>query len=189
MADDLTPSDAIRLGREQVIGFAIESGGRTSHTTIIARSLNIPAVAGLIGVTSLLRDEAPIIVDGETGTVILHPDAECSWQYRRRKAEIAAAATSDLLATRELRPVTRDGVEVQLMANIDLPEEVDEVPLLRRRRRRPLPQRVPLHREEPAACRPRRSTSRSTAGWSRSRRRTRRSSAPTTWEAASWRAR
>ncbi|HEY9421818.1 MAG TPA: phosphoenolpyruvate--protein phosphotransferase [Thermoanaerobaculia bacterium] len=126
VADDLTPSDAIRLGRERVIGFAIESGGRTSHTTIIARSLNIPAVAGLIGVMGLLRDEAPIIVDGETGTVILHPDAETLVRYRDRKAEIERRG-QDMLATRELKAVTRDGVEVRLMANIDLPEEVEEV--------------------------------------------------------------
>ncbi|HEX6904004.1 MAG TPA: phosphoenolpyruvate--protein phosphotransferase [Thermoanaerobaculia bacterium] len=126
VADDLTPSDAIRLGRERVIGFAIESGGRTSHTTIIARSLNIPAVAGLVGVMGLLRDEAPIIVDGETGVVILHPDPEVLGQYRSRKAELERRG-QDLLATRELKAVTRDGVEVQLMANIDLPEEVEEI--------------------------------------------------------------
>ena len=111
VADDLTPSDAIRLGRERVIGFAIETGGRTSHTTIIARSLNIPAVAGLVGVMGRLSDEAPVIVDGETGRVILHPTRE------------------DLLATRELAAETRDGVRIELMANIDLPEEVDEVPI------------------------------------------------------------
>jgi len=126
VADDLTPSDAIRLGRERVIGFAIETGGRTSHTTIIARSLNIPAVAGLVGVMGLLHDDAPIIVDGETGTVILHPTREVAAQYRRRKAELERR-DRDLLATRELAAVTRDGVEVCLMANIDLPEEVEEV--------------------------------------------------------------
>jgi phosphotransferase system enzyme I (PtsI) len=128
VADDLTPSDAIRLGRERVIGFAIESGGRTSHTTIIARSLNIPAVAGLVGVMGLLRDEAPIIVDGETGSVVLHPTAEVVARYRARKAEIERR-DRDLLATRELAAVTRDGVDVWLMANIDLPEEVEEVPV------------------------------------------------------------
>jgi len=126
VADDLTPSDAIRLGREKVIGFAIESGGRTSHTTIIARSLNIPAVAGLVGLMGLLRDDAPIIVDGETGTVILHPTEEAIARYRARKAELQRR-DHDLLAIRELAAVTRDGVEVSLMANIDLPEEVEEV--------------------------------------------------------------
>jgi phosphotransferase system enzyme I (PtsI) len=126
VADDLTPSDAIRLGRERVIGFAVESGGRTSHTTIIARGLNIPTVAGLVGVMGLLRDESPIIVDGETGTVILNPTAEILGQYRQRKEEIERR-DRDLLATRELAAVTRDGVEVNLMANIDLPEEAEEV--------------------------------------------------------------
>ncbi len=125
VADDLTPSDAIRLGRERVIGFAIESGGRTSHTTIIARSLHIPAVAGLVGIMGLLQDEALIIVDGETGTVILHPTEEALSRYRMRKAEIERR-DRDLLAVRELAAATRDGVEVCLMANIDLPEEVGE---------------------------------------------------------------
>jgi phosphotransferase system enzyme I (PtsI) len=128
VADDLTPSDAIRLGRERVIGFAIESGGRTSHTTIIARSLNIPAVAGLVGVMGRLSDEAPVIVDGETGRVILHPTREILHDYLRRKAELERR-DRDLLATRELAAETRDGVRVELMANIDLPEEVEEVPL------------------------------------------------------------
>ncbi|HEV7503384.1 MAG TPA: phosphoenolpyruvate-utilizing N-terminal domain-containing protein, partial [Thermoanaerobaculia bacterium] len=128
VADDLTPSDAVRLGRERVIGFAIESGGRTSHTTIIARSLNIPAVAGLVGVLELIRDETPVIVDGETGSVILYPTPEVLRQYVTRKAEIERR-DHDLLATRELAAVTLDGVEIQLMANIDLPEEVEEVPL------------------------------------------------------------
>ncbi|HEV8582045.1 MAG TPA: phosphoenolpyruvate--protein phosphotransferase [Thermoanaerobaculia bacterium] len=126
VADDLTPSDAIRLGRERVIGFAIETGGRTSHTTIIARSLNIPAVAGLVGIMSLLREDAPIIVDGETGTVILHPTDEMVSQYQARKAELERR-DRDLLAVCDLAAVTRDGVEISLMANIDLPEEVEEV--------------------------------------------------------------
>jgi phosphotransferase system enzyme I (PtsI) len=126
VADDLTPSDAIRLGRERVIGFAIESGGRTSHTTIIARSMNIPAVVGLTGVIGRIKDEAPIIVDGETGVVVLHPTDETVEKYRSRKADLERRDHA-LLATRELQAVTRDGVEVRLMANIDLPEEVEEV--------------------------------------------------------------
>jgi phosphoenolpyruvate-protein phosphotransferase (PTS system enzyme I) len=126
VADDLTPADAIRLGRERVIGFAIESGGRTSHTTIIARSMNIPAVAGLVGVIGMIKDEAPIIVDGENGTVVLHPTDEMVEQYRCRKADLERRDHA-LLATRELEAVTRDGVQVNLMANIDLPEEVEEV--------------------------------------------------------------
>jgi phosphoenolpyruvate-protein phosphotransferase (PTS system enzyme I) len=126
VADDLTPSDAIRLGRARVIGFAIETGGRTSHTTIIARSLNLPAVAGLTGVIGKVGDQASIIVDGESGTIILHPTPDVLAEYRTRKAELTRRDDA-WLASRELLPVTTDGVEIKLMANIDLPEEVAEV--------------------------------------------------------------
>jgi phosphotransferase system enzyme I (PtsI) len=125
VADDLTPSDAIRLGRSQVKGFAIESGGRTSHTTIIARSLNLPAVSGLSGVTKQVADETPVIIDGEQGKVILHPTPEMLGYYQERCFDLQCR-DRDLLRTRELEAVTRDGVRVSLMANIDLPEEMEE---------------------------------------------------------------
>lgn len=125
VADDLTPSDAIRLGREKVIGFAIESGGRTSHTTIIARSLHLPLVAGLTGVTRLLEDQALVIVDGEDGKVVLHPSEVVLEQYRMLRVELEQR-DRDFRATRELDSKTRDGTEILLMANIDLPEEIDE---------------------------------------------------------------
>jgi phosphotransferase system enzyme I (PtsI) len=126
VADDLTPSDAVRLGREHVLGFVIESGGRTSHTTIIARSLNIPEVAGLTGVTGALTDDDMVIVDGGTGTVVIHPTDEVLADYRTRRL-VLEHRERELLATRELETVTSDGVRVYLMANIDLPEEIDEV--------------------------------------------------------------
>jgi phosphotransferase system enzyme I (PtsI) len=125
VADDLTPSDAIRLGRRHVVGFAIESGGRTSHTTIIARSLNLPAVAGLTGLTKHLADDVPLIIDGEEGTVTLYPTSETIARYRLRRFDLQCR-DRDLMMTRELPAVTRDGVAVSLMANIDLPEEVEE---------------------------------------------------------------
>jgi phosphotransferase system enzyme I (PtsI) len=125
VADDLTPSDAIRLGRQHVLGFAIETGGRTSHTTIIARSLNLPAVAGLTGVTKQVVDDVPVVVDGEQGTLILYPTAEMLEQYRMRRFDLQCR-DRDLMKTRELESVTRDGARVSLMANIDLPEEVEE---------------------------------------------------------------
>jgi phosphotransferase system enzyme I (PtsI) len=126
VADDLTPSDTVRLGREHVLGFVIESGGRTSHTTIIARSLNLPAVAGLAGVTGALTDEDTVIVDGETGTVVLHPTAPVLAEYRSRQIALAHREC-ELKETRALETVTRDGVRINLMANIDLPEEICEV--------------------------------------------------------------
>jgi phosphotransferase system enzyme I (PtsI) len=125
VADDLTPSDAVRLGRQRVIGLAVESGGRTSHTTIIARSLNIPLVTGLEGVVDRVTDEDPVIVDGERGTFILHPTAEQLADYASRRDQLRAEETVHL-ATRELAARSLDGVEVVLQANIDLPEEIEE---------------------------------------------------------------
>ncbi len=126
VANDLTPSEAVRLGRQRVVAFAIEGGGRTSHTTIVARSLSLPAVTGLAGITELLTDQDPVIVDGEQGRVILHPTREVLEEYRRRQRTLRREARA-LLANRELAATTRDGVEIALMANVDLPEEADEV--------------------------------------------------------------
>lgn len=126
VADDLTPSEAVRLGRQRALGFAIETGGRTSHTTIIARSLKLPAVTSLGEVTELVTDQDPVIIDGEMGVVILHPTPEVLETYRGRIEDVRAREL-DLLETRELPARTRDGVDVQLMANIDLPEELEDV--------------------------------------------------------------
>lgn len=126
VADDLTPSEAVRLGRQRVVGFAIETGGRTSHTTIIARSLKIPAVAGLGEVTELVTDQDPMVIDGEQGVVILHPTQEVLETYRGRMEDLRTRELG-FLETRELPTTTRDGVDVVLMANLDLPEELDDV--------------------------------------------------------------
>ncbi len=128
VADDLSPADAVRLGRERVVGFVIEHGSRTSHTTIIARSLNIPAVLGVPGILRELADqvEVPVIVDGDSGRVILHPDAAAVADCRRQQ-RARARRQIELIEGSELPTITGDGVEVQVMANIDLPEEVDEV--------------------------------------------------------------
>ncbi len=125
IADDLTPSDAVRLGRQGVVGFAIEVGGQTSHTAIIAHSLDIPLVAGLPGITRLAAQDDPVIVDGTTGSVILHPTADILERDRLRQTAQKASqrAWAD---SRELEAVTRDGVSIQLMANIDLSEELED---------------------------------------------------------------
>jgi phosphoenolpyruvate-protein phosphotransferase (PTS system enzyme I) len=126
VADDLTPSEAVHLGRQGVVGFALESGGRTSHTTIIARSLNVPLVCGLPEITELLTDDDPVIVDGDRGVVVLHPGADDLAAYRRAQ-EAATRREREMAATCDLQATTRDGCEVALMANLDLPEEIDEV--------------------------------------------------------------
>lgn len=122
---DLTPSEAVRLGRQHVVAFAIETGGPTSHTAIIARDLNIPLVAGLPGVTEQVTDDDPVVVDGGAGYVILHPGEDTLARYRGLQRE-QRHHELQLLGTRVLPCVTRDRVSIDLMSNIDLPEEVEE---------------------------------------------------------------
>ena len=126
VADDLVPSEAIRLGRANVVGFVIELGGRTSHTSIIARSLGIPAVAGVAGVTQLVTDEDPIVIDGNLGHVVLHPTKLVLGRYSGERLAEERAAEAEV-ESREAPARTRDGVEIEIMANIDLPEELDEL--------------------------------------------------------------
>jgi phosphotransferase system enzyme I (PtsI) len=127
VADDLSPSDAVRLGRERVVGFVIEHGSPTAHTTIIARSLNIPAVLGVAGVGAELVDqmEVPIVLDGGSGQVITRPDTATVEEFRQR-ARDRERQEIELFEGSELPTVTLDGCAVQVMANIDLPEEVAE---------------------------------------------------------------
>ncbi|MEM8993960.1 MAG: phosphoenolpyruvate--protein phosphotransferase [Acidobacteriota bacterium] len=127
VADDLSPSDAVRLGRENVVGFVIEHGSQTSHTTIIARSLNIPAVIGVRGIRRQITDqvEVDIVVDGSLGKVVLRPDEPTRGHYAERVVEHERHEL-EMLETSLLAAVSKDGVEVKVMANIDLPEEIGE---------------------------------------------------------------
>ncbi len=125
VAHDLTPSEAVRLGRQRVSAFAIETGSRTSHTTIIARSLHVPMVAGIAGLTQKVTDDDPLIVDGNRGRILLHPTKASREDYRasetRRRARWAKGVRGKAVPAKTL-----DGVQIQLQANIDLPEEIDE---------------------------------------------------------------
>jgi len=125
VADELTPADALRLARQHVVGFALESGGQTSHTAIIARGLNLPAVFGIEGVTEAVADQTPIILDGDAGLVVLHPTPEVFERFTARRTE-ARGLEAELADTRGIASLTRDGVEVTLLANLELPEELDD---------------------------------------------------------------
>ncbi|MEZ5331303.1 MAG: phosphoenolpyruvate--protein phosphotransferase [Thermoanaerobaculia bacterium] len=125
VARDLTPSEAVRLGRKGVCAFALETGGPTSHTAIIARSLHLPVVAGLTGLTDLSLADTPLLVDGDRGRVLVEPDpAEREEALARRRAGDLHAR--EMAATRSLPAETRDGVAIRLMVNIDLIEELEE---------------------------------------------------------------
>lgn len=125
IAHELLPSEAaIRLGRESTLGVALDMGGGTSHTAILARSMSIPAVLGLRNVTAHVREGDFVIVDGTGGEVIINPPAAVRREYQAKK-EKYDNYRRELQKTARLKPVTLDRVRVSLLANIELPEEVN----------------------------------------------------------------
>lgn len=123
VAHDVPPSDAARLDRKNAVGIAIDAGGPTSHTAILARAFEIPAVVGLRFVGSYAMPNDTIIVDGTRGDVVIRPTQETLAKYDARKVRETRAR--EALMAAELKPsVTIDGHKVPTMANIELPEEV-----------------------------------------------------------------
>ena len=121
-ADDLTPADTVLMQHQGVAGFMTEFGGPNSHTAILARSLNIPAVVGLHRSAELLRDGDEVVLDGRKGVVIVSPTDVVRRFYERHQREIQRIRT----ARRKLRStptVTADGEPVVLQANVELPGE------------------------------------------------------------------
>lgn len=124
VAHELLPSEAaLRLSRELTLGIALDMGGQTSHTAILARSLGIPAVLGLREVTRWVRDGDFIIVDGTGGEVIINPPPAVRREYQAKKEKYEAYGR-ELRKTARLRSETLDRVRFSPMANIELPEEV-----------------------------------------------------------------
>jgi len=124
VAHELLPSEAaIRLGREMTLGVALDMGGQTSHTAILARSMNIPAVLGLRNITSHVREGDFVIVDGMGGEIIINPPAAVRREYLAKK-EKYDNYRRELQKTAKLKAVTLDKVRANLLANIELPEEV-----------------------------------------------------------------
>ncbi len=123
IADDIPPSQALRLATRAVGGFASETGGLTSHTTIIAKSLGIPAVVGVAGLIREVERAALVIVDGFEGHVLVDPDPALIQVYSLR-AEEHRRRQQELLGLAHLPAVTSDGQELRLLANIDLVPEI-----------------------------------------------------------------
>ena len=126
VAVDLSPAETSQIQLEKIKGLITDLGGKTSHTGIIARSLEIPAVLGLEKATYLIKNDDIVIVDGTSGTVIVHPTDKTLIQfeerqsnYERRKAVITRSS--------HLPAETTDGFKLEVMGNIELPEEVVSV--------------------------------------------------------------
>lgn len=126
VAADLTPSDTAQLNRQYVKAFVTDIGGRTSHSAIMARSLEIPAIVGTKEVTSTAKDGDIIIVDGLTGDVFLNPSEEVIAEYRA-KAEAFAAQQAEWEKLKDSKTYTKDGHQVELAANIGTPKDLEGV--------------------------------------------------------------
>lgn len=126
VAEDLTPSDTAQLDRRYVKGFVTDIGGRTSHSAIMARSLEIPAVVGTKSITQEINASVTLIVDGMKGVVIIDPSEEEIEGYQKKKIEYESqmAELSKLVGAATL---TKDGHHVELAANIGSPQDVKGV--------------------------------------------------------------
>jgi phosphoenolpyruvate-protein phosphotransferase (PTS system enzyme I) len=124
IAHDLTPSQTASLDRNLIKAIAIDAGGRTSHTAIIANSMGIPAVVGLENITHEITSGDTIIVNGHTGIIIINPDEATIAEHRKQEVR-QKKIESGLDRLRDLPAKTKDGVEIVMMGNIEFPHEVE----------------------------------------------------------------
>lgn len=123
IAKDISPADTAQMKLEKVIGFATDTGGRTSHTAIVARDMELPAVVGLDNVTRVVRTGDEIIVDGISGVVVVNPYPEMLKRYEEKKL-LYSAAKDEYLKYAKLPAVTTDNYLVQIGGNIEFVEEI-----------------------------------------------------------------
>jgi phosphotransferase system enzyme I (PtsI) len=126
VAHDLSPADTIQLNLHRTSGFVTDVGGRTSHTSIVARALEIPAVVGLANISGLVKNSDTIIIDGDKGTVIINPSEDIEKEYRSKQLHLIAQR-KEFLKLAKLKSETKDGFKIRVGANIELLAEMDIV--------------------------------------------------------------
>ena len=124
VAQDLSPSEAAQLNREKVLGFITEDGAETSHTAILARTMDIPAVVGAQNILNHIKNGDTIIFDGTEGNIIIHPDdkTKVQWIEKQKKHRMRVESLDQLKGTKS---ITKDGVEIKINANIGTPKDVE----------------------------------------------------------------
>ncbi len=123
VSHDLSPADTAQMKLDKIVGFATDSGGRTSHTAIVARSMELPAVVGLDNVTRFVRTGDDIIVDGTSGLVVVNPYSDMLKRYEEKKRHYDDAK-DEYLKYAKLPAVTLDHHHVQIGSNIEFIEEI-----------------------------------------------------------------
>ncbi|NLP46318.1 MAG: phosphoenolpyruvate--protein phosphotransferase [Epulopiscium sp.] len=123
-AKDLLPSDTVKIDQKKVLGFILEEGGKMSHSSILARTMKIPAIVGVQSVLSKIQDGDEVILDGENGYVMITPNSEVKneWLKKQKEYKIKLNRFNQLKGTKS---ITKDGVVVKVNANIGMPEDVD----------------------------------------------------------------
>jgi phosphoenolpyruvate-protein phosphotransferase (PTS system enzyme I) len=122
VAHDLSPADMLQFKDSVFAGFVTDVGGKTSHTAIVARSMDIPAVVGARTASQTIRQDDGIIIDGDAGVIVVNPSPEVLLQYRDRQ-QIALLEREQLQRLKHTSTVTKDGQKVELLANIERPED------------------------------------------------------------------
>lgn len=122
VAHDISPADMLQFRDRAFVGFVTDLGGQNSHTAIVARSLDIPAAVGMANASSLIDEDDWIIIDGDAGIVIVDPAPVVLEQYRAAQAKLLRERKK-LGKLRKTPAVTRDGIFIHLLANIELPED------------------------------------------------------------------
>ena len=123
VAHDLSPADVVQFKRHEFASFITDGGGTTSHTAVVARSLNVPSIVALHNARQLIRENELVVVDGTQGVVIVDPDRHVLAEYELRQHQFDIDRQK-LKRLRDTRAVTLDGIEVELQANIELPGDV-----------------------------------------------------------------
>lgn len=123
VAEDLSPSDTAELDKKNILGFITEAGGTTSHTAIVARSLEIPAVVGLKDITKQVKKGDLVVMDGEKGIVVINPDSNVLEAYKRERIKYLIKLKM-LKKLKKLEAITLDKHKIVLNSNIEFPEEV-----------------------------------------------------------------
>ncbi len=126
IAEDLTPADTVLMQHQEIAAFVTEHGGATSHTTILARSLGIPAIVGIESVRRYIQDNEPLIIDGTTGTLIAGADETTTTEYQQRLIAFEQHIAS--LSRFKSQPTkTQDNKAITLLVNAELPEDIQSI--------------------------------------------------------------
>ena len=125
VAHDIAPHDMLRFKEYAFTGFVTDLGGKTSHTAIVARSMEIPAVVGVRHASEMIRHGDWLVLDGERGVVVIAPDEQLLAEYRKLQT-LASKEARKLQQLKHSRTTTADGVDIELFANIELPEDANQ---------------------------------------------------------------